>query len=278
MECTVRDKDVLIFHNSKRRYKNAKVHVQRDTGSWHKMLALKEITEYLEYLEFGVSDRLDLDFPKDLEFLKLKIVKLKQVKGDDIRSLLDPAPVGLEEMHIDSYSLFEKPFTTMSAKLVSFSVHSTVWMLENHHENLKDFLASTSSTMKSLRIPHIDHAIFELVLKDMKVLEVLTISACQLNTSSDIRNQTISTLAIERCVIYRDLIGLRAFKNLRTIQIDHCSEKTLENILSHCNDDLRIQIGSWHEHQCPGYIYVHLMQSNPSIARNITFVHKRSSY
>jgi Leucine-rich repeat (LRR) protein len=268
-------KDVSIFRNSKRRYKNVKV-VNYGWPIRIKMSVLKEIAQSLENLDLNQGwQTSNLRFPVRMTLPKLKSLKLRNVGDDDVRSFLGLTSDCLKELDIYCYYLFDKPVSAMPAKLTSLKFWHCYELSEDHKQNFKDFLGSMSSSLKFLSTRVADHDILEFVLKEMKVLEVLNIWAEQLETTSVIRNQTISTLELTHGST-KNFIGLRSFENLQTLQLSCCEKKDLEDILRNCNDGVRVEIKWWRgsRNHSPFVVYENLLESDPSIPRNITIVHQ----
>jgi hypothetical protein len=270
-----------IFRHSKRCYKNSRVEFSwNQRNLWYtKKKILKHIAESLEDLVVRGPWEQKLNIPRDIVFPKLKSLKLVVLNGDDIRSCLGLTPSCLQELEIMCYDiLFDKPLPAMTAKLTSLDLFVTCvdyTDLRKCQQNLKVFFGSVSSTLKYLSISFpVSYDNFELVLKDMKDLESLSILSEQLTHAYQFRNQTISTLELQQVGLH-SFIGLRAFVNLQKLQLNTCDKKVLKKVLRRIKKDgVRIEMHTWWGTELPVDVYETLKESDPSIPRNVTFTHE----
>jgi hypothetical protein len=238
----------------------------------------KEISEFLENLDVRGSFRSKLKFPCDLKFSKLKELKLSILGIEEVHSILRCTTDCLLELKIGWIKwkkLFSVPMPPITAKLVSLDMSGL--NPDGDQQHLKDFLSTMSSSLKSLSIKCINHAVFEFIL-EMEALEVLEIDSRQLDLASGSKNRTITTLKLKK---YFDptrtnfsFVGLRAFENLQTLHLNWCYSDMLQNILRECRDGQEVRIGVWIGTNRPRDVYEDLIRHEEFIARNVTVLYK----
>lgn len=105
-------------------------------------------------------------------------------------------------------------------------------------------------------------------------MEVLSICSDQLVAAFVTRNQTIRTLKLRMSIFHEDdlFINLSSIENLQTLQMDWCQKEELENVLRQCKDGQLVQIREWYGIESTNAVYENLIQSDRSVARNITVV------
>jgi hypothetical protein len=269
--------DARILCQSKRQYKHAEIMVSSNREMSRKMSILKEISESLENLEVRGNWHFNLIFPTDVKLPKLKTLKLSSLKTEEIQSILRWIPACLLQLKINkrqNKSLFSSPIPPITAKLTSLDIEGLNLDSRQSEQHLKDFLGPMSSSLKSLSIPSYNHSNLEFIIEEMKSLEVLSICSDQLVAAFVTRNQTIRTLKLRMSIFHEDdlFINLSSIENLQTLQMDWCQKEKLENVLRQCKDGQLVQIGEWYGIESPHAVYENLIQSDRSVARNITVV------
>jgi hypothetical protein len=270
-----------MINRRKRQYKNAEVTFRSVQGAFKNILW--KISGSLENIQVDGNYGILLKNPLSLKFPKLKILKLANFQAHVVHSMLSCTSDRLLELKIETLmNPFYDPIPPMTAKLTSLDISKCRMKPDKSRPFLKEFLRLMRSSLKFLSINSTSHDVFDLILGEMEVLEFLSVSYYHIYNASETRNRTITTVEVRPPLFTFGAIFfdnednsvniMRQFENLQKLQMHFCDISMLEDVLRELRSGVEVEIGVWRGNLSPQDVYQRLMESDESVARNITFV------